>query len=94
MNKRQHKQPHKYQALVPQVSEPCSFQEVAQHQVCAMVEEYSSLTTNDLWEVVPRSEERSVLGSRWIYKIKYVADGMVEKYKARFVAKGYAQKKG
>eukprot|EP00253_Pinus_taeda_P018421 PITA_18421 len=32
-----------------------------------------------------------MVGSRWIYKIKYVADGSVEKYKARFVAKGYAQ---
>eukprot|EP00253_Pinus_taeda_P019303 PITA_19303 len=36
----------------------------------------------------------SVVGSRWIYKIKYATDGNVEKYKARFVAKGYAQKEG
>eukprot|EP00253_Pinus_taeda_P001679 PITA_01679 len=47
---------------------------------------------NDVWEVVPRPQNRSVVGSRWIYKIKYAADGSVEKYKARFVAKGYAQK--
>eukprot|EP00253_Pinus_taeda_P030211 PITA_30211 len=45
-------------------------------------------------EVVPRPEDRSVVGSRWIYKIKYAADGSIEKYKARFVAKAYAQKKG
>ena len=50
--------------------------------------------TNDVWEVVPRPEDRLVVGSRWIYKIKYAADNSVEKYKARFVAKGYAQKKG
>jgi len=35
-----------------------------------------------------------VVGSRCIYKIKYAADNSVEKYKAGFVAKGYAQKKG
>jgi len=35
-----------------------------------------------------------VVGSRWIYKIKYAADDSVEKYKARFVAKGYSQKEG
>jgi len=50
--------------------------------------------TNDVWEVVPRPEDRSSVGLRWIYKIKYVAEDNVEKYKARFVAKGYAQKKG
>ena len=59
-----------------------------------MVEEYGSIMTNDVWEVVPRPQDRSVVGSRWIYKIKYVADVSVEKYKARFVAKGYAQKEG
>ena len=35
-----------------------------------------------------------MVGSRWNYKIKYAADSDVEKYKARFVAKGYAQKEG
>ena len=50
--------------------------------------------TNDVWEVVPRPQERSNVGSRWIYKIKYAADNNIEKFKARFVAKGYAQKEG
>eukprot|EP00253_Pinus_taeda_P022635 PITA_22635 len=35
-----------------------------------------------------------MVGSRCIYKVKYAADDSVEKYKARFVAKGYAQKEG
>ena len=59
-----------------------------------MVEEYSSIIVNDVLEVVPRPQDRSVVGSRWIYKVKYVANDSVEKYKARFVAKGYAQKEG
>lgn len=37
---------------------------------------------------------RSIVGLRWIYKIKCAIDDSVEKYKARFVAKGYAQKEG
>ena len=43
---------------------------------------------------MPRLEDRSFVSSRYIYKIKYVAEDSVEKYKGRFVAKGYAQKKG
>jgi hypothetical protein len=37
---------------------------------------------------------KSVVGSRWIYKVKQAADGSVEKYKARFVAWGFSQIEG
>ena len=59
-----------------------------------MVEKYNSIMTNDVWEVVPRPEDRSMVQSRCIYKIKYVVDGSVEKYKARFVANVCTQKEG
>eukprot|EP00253_Pinus_taeda_P004827 PITA_04827 len=95
-NKRERKQPDRYQALVAQDGEPAGFQGAAKHHVWlhAMVEDYNSIMVNDVWEVVPRPQDRSVVGLRRIYNIKYVADDGVEKYKARFVAKGYAQKEG
>ena len=49
---------------------------------------------NDVWEVVPRSTRKSMVTSRWLYKIKHVVDGSIEKYKARFVARGFTQKEG
>ena len=76
-------------------SEPSTYDEVAS-QLCwkdAMMEEYESIVKNDVWEVVPRSEGKLVVTSKWIYKIKHVADGGIEKYKARFVARGLSQKK-
>ena len=48
--------------------------------------------TNDIWKVAPRPEDMPIVGYRWIYKIKYATNNNVENYKARFVAKGYAQK--
>ena len=48
---------------------------------------------NNVWEVVPTPIGKSVVTSRWLYKIKHAVDGSVEKYKARFVARGLTQKK-
>ena len=49
---------------------------------------------NDVWDVVPRLEGKSVVTSKWIYKIKHAADGSIEKDKAIFVACGFFQKEG
>ena len=59
-----------------------------------MHEEYQSIMKNDVWDVVPRLEGKSIVTSKWIYKIKHAADGSIEKYKARFVARGFSQKEG
>ena len=59
-----------------------------------MIEEYQSFMKNDVWDVVARLEGKSIVISKWIYKIKHVADGSIEKYKARFVAHGFSQKEG
>jgi hypothetical protein len=32
--------------------------------------------------------------SKWIYKMKHVVDGSIEKYKARIVARGFSQIEG
>ena len=59
-----------------------------------MQEEYSSIMKNDVWEVVLRPKGKSVVTSRWLYKIKHVADGSIEKFKARFVVRVFSQVEG
>eukprot|EP00253_Pinus_taeda_P003318 PITA_03318 len=78
------------------VTEPSSFEEVVEDPawVDAVVEEYDSIVRNSAWEIVPRPEGKSVVGSKWIYKVKQVADKSVEKYKARFAAQGFSQIEG
>ena len=78
------------------VTEPSSFEEVVQEPtwVDAMVEEYDSIFRNSAWEIVPRPMGKSIVGSRWIHKVKQAANGSVEKYKERFVARGFSQIEG
>eukprot|EP00253_Pinus_taeda_P029294 PITA_29294 len=59
-----------------------------------MVEEYESIVHNSVWDVIPRPEDKSVVSPRWIYKIKQVVDGSVEKHKSRFVGHGFSQLEG
>jgi hypothetical protein len=59
-----------------------------------MMEEYQSIMKNDVWDVVPRPKGKSVVTSKWIFKIKHATDGIVEKHKARFVARVFSQKEG
>jgi hypothetical protein len=60
----------------------------------AMDEELSALHKTDTWDLVPLPPGKSVVGCRWVYKIKTNFDGSIEQYKARLVVKGYSQQYG
>jgi hypothetical protein len=45
---------------------------------------------NEAWEIVPRPKSKDVVSSKWLFKIKQATDGRIEKYKARFVARGFS----
>ncbi|GKA25382.1 retrovirus-related pol polyprotein from transposon TNT 1-94 [Tanacetum coccineum] len=59
-----------------------------------MQEEIKALHKNKTWELVPLSRGRKPIGNKWVYKIKRNGDDQVERYRARLVVKGYAQKEG
>ena len=59
-----------------------------------MIEEYQSIMKKDVWDVVRRLEGKSVVTSKWIYKINHVVDGSIKKYKEIFVAHVFSQKEG
>lgn len=59
-----------------------------------MYNEMSSLQENDVWDLVELPQGRKAIGSKWVFKKKMGADGTIERYKARLVAQGYAQRYG
>jgi hypothetical protein len=83
-NFRERKRPHRfggYVALMRRISDskPSSFKEVDKLQVWkdSMLEEYRSIIKNNVWDIVPRPKDKSVVSSKWIYEIKHATDGSV-----------------
>jgi len=59
-----------------------------------MAQEITALEENHTWVVIELPIGKHHIGSKWVYKIKYKADGIIERYKTRLVAKGYTQSEG
>ncbi|GJT86254.1 ribonuclease H-like domain-containing protein [Tanacetum coccineum] len=53
-----------------------------------------ALLRNGTWEIVELPKGRKVIGSKWIFKIKYQSSGEIDRFKARLVAQGFGQKEG
>ncbi|MCO5582751.1 hypothetical protein L7F22_036650 [Adiantum nelumboides] len=60
----------------------------------AMDEEIAALDVNETWKLVPLPEGKKSIGCKWVYKVKHNADGSISRYKARLVARGYAETYG
>jgi hypothetical protein len=63
--------------------EPSYYEEATSHQVWrdVMMEEYESIMKNGVWDIVLRPSGKFVVTSKWIYKIKNIVDGSIERNK-------------
>ena len=59
-----------------------------------MKEELDALSKSHTWDLVTLPSRKSVVGCKWIYKIKNHSDGSIERYKARLIAKSFTQEYG
>jgi hypothetical protein len=59
----------------------------------SMNEELDQIEKNNTWEVVPRPEDKNVIGSKWLFKNKMNVKGQVRN-KSRLVSKGYREVEG
>ena len=59
-----------------------------------MKTEMESMYSNQVWLLTDSPDGIKSIGCKWVYKRKRRADGKVETFKERLVAKGYTQKEG
>ena len=78
---------------VPQTYKEAVTSVNAKKWVNAMDEEIELLEENATFTLTTLPEGKDVVGGKWVYAVKKNGDG-TDKYKARYVAKGYNQKKG
>ncbi|KAM1012004.1 hypothetical protein ACFX2C_047285 [Malus domestica] len=60
----------------------------------AMNEELKSLKKNATWKIIDLLAGKKPVGCKWVYTVKYKADGTMDRFKARLVAKEYNKKYG
>ena len=54
-----------------------------------MQNEINSLFSSGTLDIVLRKEGINTVASKWVYKVKYLPNRQIDKYKSRLVTKGY-----
>ncbi|RVW96111.1 putative mitochondrial protein [Vitis vinifera] len=72
------------------ISKPTTFTHAVKDSnwVLAMEKEFSTLQRNNTWHLVPPASNGNIIGCKWVYKLKYKLDGIVDRYKARPLGHG------
>jgi hypothetical protein len=57
----------------------------------AMQEEYRALMANQTWTLVSQPAGANIVSGKWLFRHKLNGDGTLERYKARWVVRGFSQ---
>jgi hypothetical protein len=60
----------------------------------AMFAELTALMRHSIWTLVPPSKHCLPIGCKWVFQVKRNADGTIDHFKARLVAKEFNQRPG
>ena len=85
-----------YMANVVQNEEPTCFDEAIRSEQwnVAMNEKMNALDVSGTWELTPLPKKKKAIGCKWVDKVMHNADGLINRYKARLIAKGCDQTYG
>ena len=81
-----------YAAFISQIK-PKSFADAENDEswIMAMQEELNQFERNNVWELVPKLEHQSIIGTKWVFRNKMDESDVVVRNKVRLVAQGYNQ---
>ncbi|CAL1355161.1 unnamed protein product [Linum trigynum] len=90
---------HNYKAYLAHrdvILEPPHFSQAVLYEEWkdAMQKEITGFEANGTRSLVSLLPGKCAIYSKWVYKVKYLPDGSIERFKARLVAKGYTQIEG
>ena len=80
-------------------TDPCNYDKELKDKDAELLQkaikfEMQSMYSNQVWDLMEPLEGIKPIRCKWIYKKKRGADGNVETFKAKLVAKGFTQKEG
>ncbi|GJW09312.1 retrovirus-related pol polyprotein from transposon TNT 1-94 [Tanacetum coccineum] len=76
---------------IDKITEPHTYLQASKDPrwVEAMHKELQALESNSTWELTALPTGKTPIGNKWVFRIKFKANGNIERFKARVVAKGF-----
>ena len=60
----------------------------------ACTDEFNAITRNHTYDLVPPAPHQNVIDTKWLFTLKYLPNGDVDRHKSRLVARGFNQQYG
>ncbi|KAI5351223.1 hypothetical protein L3X38_004114 [Prunus dulcis] len=88
-----------YEFDINTIEDPATYKQAMeseknQHWFAAMESKLESMSKNGVWSLDELPSGSKPTGCKWVYKTKRNAQGKIDRYRARLVAKGFTQQEG